>query len=379
VVISVSKSRDYGEELDEIKTQMQGLQQLVSQIANDSPAKTVQFEKNEVGKVWIEKYTEEDRGGVFYSGKYRGEKSSFRWEPQERRVSQLLELDGDKAAKVLAALGQKQRLDILRSVLKEPLTGSELLERLNMGTTGQLYHHIKALVGADLLIQEERGGRYSIPAHRALPLLLLLAATSDLLDTSDYMALTETRDNAAAYLGNAKSEYDPHLLLWAIAENCILEHKAGYCSEVNIFLQGNGSITVADNGRGIPLETLPDTEKSRVQAVLTDIGHYSATASFVAPGAEKGINIAIANALSQKLSIEVRRGGRVCRQDFKHGIPQTGLLTIGTTKETGVSVTFVPDQEIFSTHFDQNLLTKRAVELAAIYPELTINVHKSTE
>jgi DNA gyrase subunit B len=373
-------SRDYGTELDTLKAQMHDLHQLVSQFVSDSPQNMIQIHKNGSGKVLIDKSTEEgDSGGVFYSGQYRGEKNRFRWEPQERRVSQLLELDGDKAAKVLAALGQKQRLDILRSVLKEPLTGPELVERLNMGTTGQLYHHIKALLGADLLIQEERGGRYSLPAHRALPLLLLLAATSDLLDTSDYMALTETRNNAAVYLGNADGKYDPHHLLWAVVENCILEHKAGYCSEVNIFQQDNGSITVADNGRGIPLETIPNTEKSLVQAVLTEIGHYSTTDSFVVPGAEKGINIAIANALSEKLSVEVRREGKVCRQDFKHGIPQTGLLIIGTTKETGVSVTFVPDQDIFSNHFDHNIMMKRAVELATVYPKLTINVHKSSE
>ncbi|SDO02261.1 Helix-turn-helix domain-containing protein [Paenibacillus sp. yr247] len=165
-----------------------------------------------------------ERGGVYYSGQYQNELSHYRWEPQERAVGQLLDLDGDRTAKILAALGHKQRLDILRSVLQEPHTGPELVGRLNMGTTGQLYHHMKALAGADLLVQEERGEKYTIPGHRALPLLLLLAATADLIDTSDYMDMSEVRNDARSYLGAADEHYDPHLLLWAVVENSILEH-----------------------------------------------------------------------------------------------------------------------------------------------------------
>ncbi|KQX44732.1 ATP-binding protein [Paenibacillus sp. Root444D2] len=368
-------SRDFGAELDNLTKQLGDLQQLVSQIVNDSSPKISRNQIVDKSSVLIEMNNNElELGEVFYSGQYRGEKWRYRWEPQERRVSQLMDLDGEKVAKVLAALGHKQRLDILRSVLKEPLSGSEIVERLNMGTTGQLYHHIKALLGADLLVQEERGGMYSLASHRALPLLLLLAATSDLLDTSDYMELAETRNNASAYLGNTQDGYDPHHLLWAVLENSILEHRAGFSSEVGIFLQGDGSITVSDNGRGIPVQVLPNTEKSRVQAVLTELSHFT-NDSFVAPGGEKGINIAVVNALSQKLSIEVRREGKVFRQDYKHGIPQTGLLTVGVTKETGTSVTFLPDQEIFKSTFDRDIVAKRIPEIFATYPDLTIHFH----
>lgn len=365
-------SRDFGAELDTLKAQLDDLKQLVNQIANSSTPITV----NNGAAITERSNGEEELGGIFYSGQYRGEKWRHRWEPQARPVEQLLALDGDKAAKVLAALGHKQRLDILRSVLKGPLSGSELVERLNMGTTGQLYHHIKALLGADLLVQEERGGMYSLPSHRALPLLLLLAATSDLLDTSDYMELAEARTNANIYFGTPQDGYDPHQLLWAVVENSILEHQAGYCSEVGIFLQNDGSISVADNGRGIPVQVLPNTDKSRVQAVLTELGHHGASHSFVAPGGEKGINIAVVNALSQRLLVEVRREGKVFRQDFKHGIPQSGLLTVGITKETGTSITFLPDREIFGSVFDKNVLAKRVSEISSIYPDLTIHFHE---
>lgn len=365
--------RDLGSEIDALKEQMNDLRRLVGQMAGNNPRAerskrmdhtALRVEMNNGG---------DDLGGIFYSGQYRGEKSRYRWEPQERQVNQLLNLDSDKVAKVLSAIGHRQRLDILRTVLQEPVSGSELVERLNMGTTGQLYHHIKALVGADLLAQEERGGQYSIPAHRTLPLLLLMAAASELLDTSDYMELAEARDNAGAYLGGSKDEYDPHLLLRAVLENTILEHQAGYCSEVGIFLQQDGSITVSDNGRGIPVQALPNTDKSRVQAVLTDIGHYGAGASIAAPGSEKGINIAVVNALSHKLSVEVRREGKVFRQDYKHGIPQTGLLTVGVTKETGTSVTFAPDKDIFGSGFVVGVVSLLVAEVSANYPDLDIH------
>jgi DNA gyrase subunit B len=295
-------------------------------------------------------------------------------EPQERQVGHLLNVDGDKVAKVLGALAHKQRLDILRGVVQEPLTGAELVDRLNMGTTGQLYHHIKALQGADLLIQEERGGAYSVPGHRALPLLLLLAAAADLLDTSDYIDMAAARNDAGAYLGGT-AEYDPHLLLWAVVDNCILEHRAGYCSEVNIFTHDDGSVTVADNGRGIPVDTLPDSNKPKAQAVLTDMmGRLNTGSTYVAPGAEKGISIAVVNALSLQLAVEIRRDGNVYRQQFRHGIPQTGLAIVGVTKETGSSITFLPDGDIFHAHFDPAVLAQHVKAAATAYPGLTIRV-----
>jgi DNA gyrase subunit B len=369
-VINSMNSRDYGVELDELKAQMKDIQRLINQIADELTPKAVKVNK----AIEIDSsHQVNELGSVYYSGQYRSENSRYKWEPQERQVTQLLELDGDKAAKVLAALGHQQRLDILRMVLKQPLTGAELVEHLNMGTTGQLYHHIKALSGADLLVQEERGGKYSLPAHRSLPLLLLLAATFDLLDTSDYMELAETRNNASAYLGESKNPFDPHHLLLAVVENTILEHKAGFCSEVNIFLHHDGSITVSDNGRGIPVQALPGTTKTKVQTVLTEIGHYGSDSAFFAPGGEKGITIAVVNALSQRLSVEVRRDGKVFRQDYRHGIPQTGLLTVGVTKETGTSITFLPDKEIFGSAFNHSVVEDRVSEISSAYPKLAIH------
>lgn len=369
-------ARDYGTEIDALRAQLSNIQELVSRLTNETTPSTSAKSREHHNIVMIpEGHTETEQGSLFYSGRYRGENRHYRWEPQERQVVQLLDLDGEKAAKVLAALGHQQRLDILRTVLKEPLTGPEIVERLNMGTTGQLYHHIKALMAADLLTQEERGGKYSLPSHRSLPLLLLLAATSDLLDTSDYMALAETRTNVNSYFGAQKSSYDALHLLLAVMENTILEHQAGYCNQVSLFLHSDGSLTVADNGRGIPVQALPNTNKTNLQTVLTDISQFNTSASFVVPGSEKGITIAVVNALSQRLSVEVRRDGKIYKQDYRHGIPQSELLTIGVTNETGTIITFVPDKEIFCAPFDIGVLSSQINNISDAYPNLTIHFH----
>ncbi|MBP1963966.1 ATP-binding protein [Paenibacillus aceris] len=366
--------RDYGAELDEMRDQLNKLQQLMEDFM------PVKEQSGRIIKQHLQQeqaqHSDKEQGRVYYSGQFQSGQSHYRWEPQEREADQLLELDGDKAAKILAALGHKQRLDILRTVLQEPLTGPELVERLNMGTTGQLYHHMKALAGADLLVQEERGGKYAIPGHRVLPLLLLLAATSDFMDTSDYLDMYEVRNDARSYLGDspdASASFDPHYLLWAVVENSLLEHLHGTCTEVRLFLHRNGSVTVADNGRGIPVQALPD-QQPRVQAVLTDMSRLSASASFLAPGGEKGISMPIVNALSRSLTVEIRRDGKVFEQHYKHGIPQSELQTVGITKETGTRLTFQPDRDIFDKSFELPVLQKQAAELSALYPKLKLQV-----
>ncbi|MEK8129044.1 ATP-binding protein [Paenibacillus filicis] len=354
-------TRDLAGEMDALKMQMENLQQLLQHLVIDK--------KSGMSPALPETHT----SSVYYSGHAQLGDQGLRWEPQERRMEHLLGLNSEKASKVLAALGNKQRLDILRSVLHEPLTGSELVDRLGMGTTGQLYHHLKALLGADLLVQES-GGRYALPHHRALPFLLLLAAVGDLLDTSDYMDMMETRNNAGAYLGKAQ-DFDIHHILWAVVENSILEHQAGFCSEIHLFLHDDGSITVSDNGRGIPVQALPHTEFPTVQSLFTDISRFNSSAPFQVPGAEKGISMAVVNALSHKLTVEIRRDGKTYRQEYRQGIPQSGLMTVGTSTDTGTRVTFKPDPELFGVGFDPEKLYARQQEYVTAYSNLNFMIH----
>lgn len=154
-------TRNLTHEMDILKNQMAELQQLVYQAMMErKPASASNQHQQEIASTPTLNEATPEAGSVFYSGQVHLNGHGIRWEPQERRMDRLLDMNTEKAAKILAALGNKQRLDILKAVIAEPLTGSELVERLNMGTTGQLYHHLKALIGADLLVQEQ-GVRYS--------------------------------------------------------------------------------------------------------------------------------------------------------------------------------------------------------------------------
>jgi len=367
-------NRDVFREIEALKQQMSALHQLVYQLLSDR--------KPENRPVWqAQNETSgsdqpfKERSSVFYAGTVFLQGQGLRMEPQERQMAELLDIQTEKAAKIITALGHKQRLDILKTVLAEPLTGSELVERLHMGTTGQLYHHLKALLGADLL-EQEPGGRYTVPKHRQLPFLLLLAAAGDMLDAGSYMDMAEARQHAGMYFGT-NGNFDAHHLLWAVMENAILEHSAGYAGEMGIFLHEHGSVTVADDGRGIPVKALPHSNTPEAQSVLTDIHRLNNGAQFLVPGAEKGISIAVVNALSEALTLEIRRDGKVHRQEYRHGIPQTGLQIIGTTRETGTSVTFTPDRELFRDALDMHRIKEHTASITNAYPQLVVTLSGS--
>lgn len=320
---------------------------------------------------------EEASGAVYYAGQVQAGSRLLRWEPKERQLEHLLRLNTEKLSKVLPALGSKPRLDMIVSTLKEPLSGSELVERLNMGTTGQLYHHLKALQAADLATQD-KDGRYGVPDRRKLPLLLLLAAVADMMDASDFLDMEEARSVVGSYLGPAGAAgYDANLLLWAVMENVVLEHKAGYATELHVFLHRDGSATVADNGRGIPVRALPSEDRPAVQTVLTDIGRFQSDAPFQVSGAERGVSISVVNALSVSLTVEVQREGYRFRQDYQRGIPQTELVPVGVSSSTGTSITFKPDPQLFGKAFDGQAVRRRLERMRETYAGLNVRLHKA--
>ncbi|ULL16331.1 ArsR family transcriptional regulator [Paenibacillus sp. H1-7] len=369
-------TRDYGAELDALRTQMAAIESMVRALAGKDEIPAVVPGADRSDNELVVQGGGTDSCAIYVSGYYRTGNHTVRLEPQEKGSAELLDLNRAKAAKVLSALGHKQRLDLLLEVWNEPFTGTELVERLNMGTTGQLYHHLKALTGADLLKQEERGGRYTIPAHRRFPVLQLMSAVSDLIDTSDYIDMTEARNEAGNYLGEGTKEgYDPHQLLWAVVSNTVQEHRAGYCTELGIYLHDDGGATVADNGRGIPIRLLPQTGQPSVQSVMTKLDLFNdPMKSFFAPGADKGMSIAVVNALSRSLSVEIRRDGGIYRQDYRFGIPQTGLMTVGMSNETGTSITFKPEPELFAGSFDKGKIEAQVQQLSEACPGLRIHI-----
>ncbi|GMK41517.1 hypothetical protein PCCS19_45740 [Paenibacillus sp. CCS19] len=377
----MSQPRNFEQELDQLHNEFRELKQLVLSL-HDSRSNPLSANITSHNKRTEEQLscTQPQHDGqdseLHYAGRYASAEGTTVWTPQRRSINQLLDLDSDKSSKIIGALGHKQRLDIMKAVLAKPMTGPELVELLQMGTTGQLYHHTKALTGADLLRQDERGGAYFVPAHRKLPLLLLLAASSDLLDTSDYLAMTELRSQASQLFNKTEDSYDPHHLLYAVIANAVLEHKAGYCSRIDIFLHKDGSVTVSDNGRGIPIQEYECSGRSIAQTVMTDMSEVRLrpSAAHLAPGAEEGIDIPSVNAFSQTLSLEIRNDNRVYRQDYRYGIPQTELLTIGITEESGTSLTFRPAADLFGSTFDLEVISRYTAELQEANPTLAIQV-----
>ncbi|MDF2921777.1 MAG: ArsR family transcriptional regulator [Paenibacillaceae bacterium] len=359
---------EWRKEINALKAQMAELQKLVQNMTDIRSYIKLSNDSNEIKDVGTS-------GSVYYAGQYHSNGEVWRWEPKEKQLEQLLGTGNDRIAKILSALGSKPRLDIITSILVESLTGAEIVEKLSLGTTGQLYHHLKALQGADLLIQDNNG-RYTLPNHRRLPLLLLLSAVVDMLDTSNYMDMAEVRNSAGIYLGKSgKDGYDVNLLLWAVVENSILEHVAGFGNEIHIFLHANGGASIADNGRGIPVKIFQNSNTSTVQTVLTDIERFSDQTPYQAPGTEKGINIAIVNALAYSLTVEVHKDGYIYRQDYSHGIPQSDLITVGITQSNGTSITFRPDPELFRKGFDRDTILQQLERLAISYPNLTVHLH----
>lgn len=183
--MELTSSRNYAAELDELSERLEQLRELflhmdgkAKALSEDPPQSLSLHADPPIDSSQLENF-------ITYSGQYQGQTAQYQWKPLVYQLGQLQTLDTEKTARVLNALGHKQRLDIIRALLIRPMSGPELVEQLNMGTTGQLYHHTKALLASGLLTHEERGGKYRIPEQRVLPLMLLLTGVIELLDTSD--------------------------------------------------------------------------------------------------------------------------------------------------------------------------------------------------
>ncbi len=144
-----------------------------------------------------------------------------------------------------------------------------------------------------------------------------------------------------------------HHLIWEIVDNSIDEAMAGHCDKIMISINEDGSVTVADNGRGIPVDKHKTTGLSALETVLTILhagGKFGGENSgYKVSGGLHGVGVSVVNALSTKLVAEVRQGGKVYRQEYKAGVAQSDIQEVGETKSTGTSITFWPDEKIFET------------------------------
>jgi DNA gyrase subunit B len=188
--------------------------------------------------------------------------------------------------------------------------------------------------------------------------------------------LEGVRKRPAMYIGSTGKE-GLHHLVYEVVDNSVDEALAGFCTKIKVTLNKDGSVTVDDDGRGIPVENHPIYKVPAVQIALTKLhaGGKFDKKSYAISGGLHGVGVSCVNALSKKLIIEIKRDGKTYQQEYSRGDPTTKLKTIGNAEGTGTKITFWPDEQIFSTViFDFKILETRFREITFLNPGLKIEL-----
>lgn len=181
--------------------------------------------------------------------------------------------------------------------------------------------------------------------------------------------LEAVRKRPSMYIGSTSSR-GLHHLVWEVVDNSIDEALAGYCSEISVTVHEDNSVTVLDNGRGIPVAIQSATNKPAVEVVMTILhagGKFGGDDSgYKVSGGLHGVGISVVNALSEYLKVTVNRDGKIHEQSYNRGNKQTELQVVGETEKTGTQITFKPDADIFTEtiQFDYDILKNRIREIA---------------
>lgn len=168
-----------------------------------------------------------------------------------------------------------------------------------------------------------------------------------------------------------------HHLVWEVIDNSIDEHMAGHCDSVQTVIHEDNSISITDNGRGIPVDEHEKLKKSALEVVMTVLhaGGKFDKDTYKVSGGLHGVGVSVVNGLSEQLKVEVHRDGRLYTQTYRQGKPVTEVVEEGSTDKTGTKITFKPDPEIFEVKsFKYDTLATRMRELAFLNPGMTLTI-----
>ncbi|MDY0387182.1 MAG: DNA topoisomerase (ATP-hydrolyzing) subunit B [Methanolobus sp.] len=193
--------------------------------------------------------------------------------------------------------------------------------------------------------------------------------------------LEAVRKRPSMYIGSIDGR-GLHHLVYEVVDNSIDEALAGFCTQIDVSINHDGTITVQDNGRGIPVEIHSKYKKSALEVVMTVLhaGGKFDKDTYKVSGGLHGVGVSVVNALSEWMEVEVQRDGKVYYQRYERGKPVEDVLEIGETNSTGTKTTFMPDTTIFETiTFTYDTLATRMRELAFLNRGLKINIANNME